>query len=175
MSAESEDIVNSNKLGTLEGEVLSLKGEMSHLSITVDKIEDGIAKLADKIQPKQIGMPAIIAMMTGFFSLIALAFSMVIFIVNSAISPLQAQNTNTANILQSMQSNIQHNAAFTQLTNKEVSGLANKVSSNEETLRWLIFEENIPKQVSALTGEIETLKMQVDTITSFAHNPHKGK
>ena len=127
------------------------------------------------MQPKQMGVPAIVGLLAAMLRIFALLFGSVIFITNSSNAPLYAQNAQIVATLQSMRGESQQNSSFIQLTNKEVSGLANKVVSNEETLRWLIFEENIPKQVSALTGEIETLKMQMDTVTSFAHNPHKGQ
>jgi len=127
------------------------------------------------MQPKQMGVPAIVGLLAAVLSIFALLFGSVIYITNSSNAPLYAQNAQIVATLQSMRGESQQNSSFIQLTNKEVSGLANKVVSNEETLRWLIFEENTPKQVSALKGEIETLKMQMDTVTSFAHNPHKGQ
>jgi len=162
---DNEEMV---KLGALETEVHMIKSSVNKL---FEKFDD----LVERMQPKQMGVPAIVGLLAAVLSIFALLFGSVIYITNSSNAPLYAQNAQIVATLQSMRGESQQNSSFIQLTNKEVSGLANKVVSNEETLRWLIFEENIPKQVSALTGEIETLKMQMDTVTSFAHNPHKGQ
>ena len=165
MPTDNEEMV---KLGALETEVHMIKSSVNKL---FEKFDD----LVERMQPKQMGVPAIVGLLAAVLSIFALLFGSVIYITNSSNAPLYAQNAQIVATLQSMRGESQQNSSFIQLTNKEVSGLANKVVSNEETLRWLIFEENIPKQVSALTGEIETLKMQMDTVTSFAHNPHKGQ
>ena len=167
MPGENDNSEYSKELGSLQGEVHAIKG-------SVNKLFEKFDILVEKIQPKQMGIPAIVGLLAAVLGIFALLFSSVIYITNSSTAPLYAQNAQIVATLQAMQSSSQQNTNLVQLASKDVSGLSNKVSSNEDTLRWLIFEENIPKDLTTLQGEVNTLKMQMDNIMQFSHNKPKG-
>ncbi len=163
MSGEKDDVIYSQELGSLKGEVHAIKG-------SVNKLFEKVDTLLEKIQPKQMGIPGIVGLLASVLGIFALLFTSVIYITNSSTAPLYAQNAQIVATLQAMQNSSQQNTNLVQLASKDVSGLSNKVESNEDTLRWLIFEENIPKDLTALQGEVETLKMQMDNIMRFSHS-----
>lgn len=167
-----EELAYSQELGAIKGEVHSMKGEVNSIKGSVNKLFEKFDLFVEKMQPKQMGIPAIVGLLAAVLGIFALLFGSVIYITNSSNAPLYAQNAQIVATLQAMQNSSQHNTNLVQLASKDISGLSNKVSSNEETLRWMIFEENIPKKLTSLKGEVNTLKMQMENIMQFSH---KGK
>ena len=66
-----------------------------------------------------------------------------------------------ANTMSTFNTNMLQNNSLIQLTNKEVSIIGTKTKENEGTLQWILFEENIPKQVTRLQMELKALKEKV--------------
>jgi len=157
-----EGLEDKERISKLEGEVHWVKEAIPQLFEKMDALKDVIS-------PKPMSIPAIIGMIAGGISILAGLFITVIFIANSQTSPLEAQNkqlsiamqnqgTQMVTAIQAIQSNMMQNTNLIQLTNKEVSAIGTKTEENQGTLQWMLFEENIPKQVTILQQQVKALQ-----------------
>lgn len=153
MGQEHEQMVvnNAERLGKLESEV-------SNIDLTVRKLFEKFDQFVEKIQPKQMSLAGILGVLATLLGIFALLFGSVIYIANSSNAPLMAQSAQMVSTMQAIQQGMGQNTNLIQLTSKDVSGLSGKVQSNEETLRWLLFEENIPKQITELRMRQKTIE-----------------
>lgn len=149
--------------------ISKLEGEVHWVKESIPKIFEKIDGIISAMSAKPISVPAMIGMFAGGISILAGLFIAVIYIAGSQIAPLESQSnqlalaiqnqgTQITAAIQAMQSNMMQNTNLIQLTNKEVSVNGAKTKENEGTLQWLIFEENIPKQVTILQQQIKTLQ-----------------
>lgn len=138
-----------DKLEHIE-DVGKLKSEVHTLTKAVDKLFAKFDEFVASNAPKQLTLPGVITIAVSLLTICALLFGSVIYITKSAIAPIASQNVQLVNTLQVMQNSMQQNTSLIQLTNKEMTALYNKVNSNEDTLRWMLFEENLPKQITEL-------------------------
>ena len=145
MGQDHEQTVTNyaERLGKVESEV-------HNIGTTVSKLFDKFDQFVEKVQPKQMSLAGILGLLATLLGILALLFGSVIYISTSSNAPLMAQSAQMVSTMQAMQRGMGQNTNLIQLTSKDVSGLSGKVSSNEETLRWLLFEENIPKQLTEL-------------------------
>ena len=159
---KNDELSRDQQLGKLQSEV-------HNLSVNVNKLFE----LIERNQPKPMSFNMIMGAAVSVLTVFALLFGSVIYIANSANAPMLTQ-------LQVMNSNIQgvsnistNNTALIQLSNQKMSGVMSKVTSNEETLQWLLFDENIPKQLTETIGRVNTLEMQVTRVVDEFHKGGK--
>ena len=154
-------------------EIGQIKAEVHTLNTLVTKLFEKFDAFVEKIQPKQIGIGAIIGIVASGMGIFALLFSTVIYITNSANGPLVTQMTQMAQVMSSMQANMIQYSNQGQLLSRDMSGIEKSVKNNEDTLQWIIFQENIPKQVTETQGRLNTLEMQMQRVVNQIHT--KGK
>lgn len=142
-------MATEDKLEHIE-DIGKLKSEVHTLTRAVEKLFNKFDEWVLNNQPKQLTLATIIGIAVSILTICALLFGTVIYIANSSLAPLASQNVQIVNTLQSMQNSMQQNTSLIQLTNKEMTALYNKVNSNENTLRWMLFDENLPKQITEL-------------------------
>ena len=166
MSGEAADkIEQAQIIGKIESEVHTLNTLVKTL---FKKFDDYV----EKSQPKQIGIAGYVGLAVSIMGIFALLFGSVIYITNSSNAPVVAQMTQMTQVLATIQNNTMQNANQGQLLSKELSGIEKSVDSNEETLRWIIFRENLPKQITESQGRLNTLEMQMLRVVNTLH---KGK
>jgi len=165
---KDDELEQAQIIGKIEAEVHTLNTLVKTL---FKKFDDYV----EKSHPKPMGLAGYIGVAVSILTLFALLFGSVVYISNSSNAPVVAQMAQMTQILSSIQSSTVQNAGQTQLLNKELSGLAKSVDSNEETLRWIIFNENLPKQVTEAQGRLNTLEMQMNRIVSRLHSSQKGQ
>lgn len=158
--ATDEDLEQAQIIGKIEAEVHTLNTLVKTL---FKKFDDYV----EKSQPKPIGPAGYIGLVVSILTVFALLFGSVIYIANSANAPLVAQMAQMTQVLSSIQNSTVQNAGHTQLLNKELSGIEKSVVSNEETLRWIIFTENLPKQLTETQGRLKSLE---DSFKQHNHN-----
>ena len=154
---EGDELEQAHDLGKLKSEVHTLNTLVKTL---FKKFDDYI----EKNQPKPIGVAGYIGIALSILSILALIFGSMIYMTNSANAPINTQQAQTTQILANLQNNTMQNANANQLTRIELSGLVKSVISNEDTLRWMIFTENLPKQITEAQGRLNTLEMQINEI-----------
>lgn len=164
--AETDELEQAHDLGQIKAEVHTLNTLVKTL---FKKFDDYV----EKSQPKPIGPTGYIGITVSILTLLGLLFGSVIYIANSANAPMVAQMAQMTQVLSSIQNTTVQNAGQTQLLNKELSGIEKSVDSNEETLRWIIFTENLPKQITETQGRLNTLEMQMNRLVNGIHK--KGK
>jgi len=157
-----------NELGHAK-EIGQLQSEVHTLNTLVTKLFEKFDIFTEKLQPKPMGVVGYIGIAVSIMTIFALLFGSVMYITNSANAPLVAQMTQMTQLLATIQNNTMQNANQGQLLSKELSGINKSVISNEDTLRWIIFDENLPKQITETQGRMNTLEMRMGLL----HN--KGK
>lgn len=155
--AEEEGLEHREKVGKLEADVHTL-------TKSVEKIFTKLDELISANTPQQISIASMLGMFVSILGVFALLFGSVIYISNSSNAPLVAQSSQMITTMQAMQRGMQQNTNLIQLTSKDVSGLNNKVVSNDETLRWLLFEENLPKQLTELQVRLNHAEAIISTL-----------
>ena len=153
--AEADELEQAHDLGQIKAEVHTLNTLVKTL---FKKFDDYV----EKSQPKPLGPAGYIGIAVSILTVFALLFGSVIYIANSANAPLVAQMAQMTQAMQIIQSNSMQNTSQGQLISKELSGIEKSVGSNEETLRWIIFTENLPKQITETQGRINTLEMKMN-------------
>lgn len=154
-------------------EIGMLKSEVHTLNTLVTKLFEKFDNFVEKLQPKPMSAVGYIGIAVSIMTIFALLFGSVMYITNSSNAPLVAQMTQMTQVLATIQNNTMQNTNQNQILVKELSGIEKSVISNEETLRWIIFDENLPKQITKTQGRLNTLEMQVNRIVNEIHN--KGK
>ena len=161
----ADELDQAQLIGKIESEVHTLNTLVKTL---FKKFDDYV----EKAQPKPMGVAGYITIALSILSILALIFGSMIYMTNSANAPVIAQMTQMTQALTAIQNNSMQTANQNQLLSKELSGLTKSVGSNEETLRWMIFTENLPKQITQQDGRLNTLEMQMQRVVN---NLHKGK
>lgn len=159
---KEEELEQAKIIGQIESEVHTLNTLVKTL---FKKFDDYV----EKSQPKPIGPAGYVGIAVSILTVFALLFGSVIYIANSANAPVVAQMAQMTQVLSSIQNTVVHNSGQTQLLNKELSGIEKSVRSNEETLRWIIFTENLPKQITETQGRLNALE------NSFKQHYHDKK
>lgn len=156
--AEGRTVDHDKAIGHLEAEVHTLNTLVGKLFEKNDVLYDKMDSFMQEVRPKPMSFNMVLAAAVSVLTVFALLFGSVIYIANSANAPILAQ-------LQVMSSNTQNvtnvatqNTALIQLSNQKMSSVQNKVTSNEETLRWLLFDENLPKQITEIRKDVDNLK-----------------
>lgn len=164
--AEGDEIKQAHEIGKLKSEVHTLNTLVKNL---FEKFDNYI----EKSRPKPLGVSGYIGIALSILSILALIFGSMMYMTSSANAPVVTQMAQITQILATIQSNTMENANQNQLTRIELSGLGKSVDSNEETLRWIIFRENLPKQITESQGRINTLETQMDLLVSQIHERKK--
>ena len=152
--AKEEELKQAEIIGKVVAEVHTL-------NTLVKTLFEKFDTYVERNQPQTIGVGGYLAIGLSMLTILALLFGSVIYIINSANAPIIAQTAQLATIAQTQQASIQHNTSFIQLTNKEVAGIKNMAISNESTLEWIIFQENLPKQIAVLQGKVTALEEKI--------------
>ena len=145
-------------------EIGKLKSEVHTLNTLVSKLFEKFDSYIEKNQPKPIGVAGYIGIALSTLSILALIFGSMIYMTNSANAPLSTQMSQIVQAISAIQNSTMQTANQGQLISKEITGLAKSVDSNEETLRWIIFRENLPKQITEAQGRLNTLEMRVERL-----------
>ena len=152
--ANGDELEQAEELGKIKAEVHTLNTLVKAHFAKFDAY-------IEKNQPKPMGVAGYIGIAVSILGIFTILFGSVMYISNSSIAPYATQMTQMTQVLATIQNNSMQNANQNQLTRIEMSGLAKGVGSNEETLRWMIFTENLPKQITETQGRLNTLEMQV--------------
>lgn len=170
MPDENKEAKNSERISRVETEIhiigqtlLEQKEENKALFTKLfDKLETHIEK-----KPMSAGTIAgvIVSVLTAF----ALLMGGIIWTIGSMMQPLTIQQSQTTSILTVLNNSINDVSKNVDLTNKDVSGIKELTKNNQETLQWLLFDENLPKQVTTTNKDIEYLRRDVDTLMQKAH------
>jgi septal ring factor EnvC (AmiA/AmiB activator) len=160
---KEEEIDHSHEIGML-------KSEVHTLNTLVSKLFEKFDAYVEKTQPKPMGPATYIGIALSIMTIFALLGGSVMYMTNSANAPVVAQMAQMTQVLSTIQNSTIQNAGQTQLLNKELSGIEKSVDSNEETLRWIIFTENLPKQITETQGRLNTLEMQMNRLVNGIHN-----
>lgn len=166
MGGVDVDIGQAQIIGKIEAEVHTLNTLVKTLFTKFDSY-------VEKSQPRPMSISAYVGLAVSILGIFALLFGSVMYISNSSNAPLVAQISQMTQVLATIQNNTMQNANQNQILVKEVSGIEKSVDSNEATLEWLLFSENLPKQVTEVQGRVNTLEMQVTRIVNEIHS--KGK
>ena len=163
----NDELVQAEELGKIKAEVHTLNTLVKAHFAKFDQ-------LVERLQPKPMGVAGYIGIALSILSILALIFGSMIYMTSSANAPVVTQMTQMTQILATIQNNTMQNANQGQLLSKELSGIEKSVSSNEETLRWIIFRENLPKQITEAQGRLNTLEMQMNRVVNQIHLKQKG-
>lgn len=162
--AEGKD--HDKIIGHLESEVRTLNSLVGKLFEKNDLLYDKMDSFMQEVRPKPMSFNMVLGAAVSILTVFALLFGSVIYIANSANAPLftqlQVMNTN----IQGVSNIATQNTALIQLSNQKMSGVMNKVTSNEDTLRWLLFDENLPKQLTQTVGRVDTLETLLNELRS---------
>lgn len=160
MPIDENDLSEAEKLGKIQQEVHTLTANNNKLFTLFDKLSDKIESLIKAMHPKPMNIATIIASGAAFIVIIGGLLGVVIWVVNSSNAPMVAQMNQISVILQTMNTNTNQNTNLIQITNKDVSGIREETKNNAETLQWLLFDENLPKQVTILQEQVRFLKLR---------------
>ncbi len=166
MGEPLDDIEQAQEMGKLQSEVHTLNTLMTKV---FKKVED----LAEKTTPKPPSIGGILGIATSFLAILTLLFGSTIYISNSSNAPMLAQMTQMAQTLNTINSLAVQTANHGQLLSKELSGVAKSVESNNNTLDWIIYQENLPKQITQSQGRLNTLEMQMERLINDIHNKRR--
>lgn len=172
MGKDNEEIDHSKTIGHLESEVHTLNTLTSKLFEKTDNLYEKMDAFMQEVRPKPMSFNMVLGGAVSVLTVFALLFGSVIYIANSANAPVLAQLQVMTTSIQSVSNQATQNTALIQLSNQKMSGVNGQVSSNEDTLKWLLFDENLPKQVTENQGRLKMLEIQV---TRIVDEFHKGK
>lgn len=153
-------------IGHLESEVHTLNSLVGKLFEKNDLLYDKMDSFMQEVRPKPMSFNMVLGAAVSILTVFALLFGSVIYIANSANAPMFAQLQVMNNNIQNVSNVSTQNTALIQLSNQKMSGVLNKVTSNEGTLRWLLFDENLPKQLTQTIGRVDTLETLLNELRS---------
>jgi len=137
------------------GERLSkLETDVHNISSLVGKLFEKFDDFIEKMQPKRLGIPSIVGIAVSMVTMLAMLFGSMIWIVNSMIAPLSAQNSQIIASMQTINTSVLNNNAMIQLTNKEVATIKGSVGDSTETIRWMLFDRDILGDVTGIKKDI---------------------
>lgn len=154
-------------------EIGTLKSEVHTLNTLVAKLFEKLDAIIEKMQTKPVGVAGYIGIAVSLMTIMALFFGSMLYITSSAQAPVVAQITQMTQLIADMQKTQMQFSNQGQLLSKELSGIDKSVKSNEGTLQWMIFTENLPKQITQHDGRLNTLEMQMRRVVNQMHI--KGK
>lgn len=153
-----EEEAHEREIGRLQSEVHTLNSLTGKLFEKTDLLYEKMDTFMQEVRPKPMSFTLALGGAVSILTVFAILFGSVIYIANSANAPMltqiQAMNVN----IQTVANAATQNTALIQLSNQKMSGVHNKVISNEETLQWLLFDENLPKQLTEIIGRVNTLE-----------------
>lgn len=141
--------------------VAKLETEFHNMNKTLGALFEKFDKFVEKREPKPLSPYMILTSIVAVLTIFALLFGSVIYISNSSTAPVVTQVNQLSTAMNTLNSNILQTNSNIQLTNKELTSVQKQTESNAQTLQWMIFEENIPKQVTKIEKDIEFLKSKV--------------
>lgn len=152
------------KIGKLDSDVKNLQSSFEGF---VKRFESNIKLLFDELKqhqketaPKPISFPVLLSMGVSLIAILGGMFATVIYIANSSNAPIMAQQNQMLNTMNTIVSNQTRLSSDIQLANKDISVIKGKSVANEETLQWIIFTENLPKQITQMQKDIEYMKLR---------------
>jgi len=154
MPPESSYVETHEKVGRLESDVHSL-------TKAVEKLFNKFDEFVDYSRPKQLGLATIISMVAAGLGSLAIIFGCVLYIVNSATAPIIAAINQQSSAMQSINTVSMQATNSIQLANKEITVVSNRAASNEQTIQWMLFDANLPKQLTEQGKDIAYIKEQL--------------
>jgi len=142
------------KVGRLESEVHTL-------TRAVEKLFNKFDEFVDYSRPKQLGISTIMSMIAAGLGSLALIFGCVLYIVNSATAPILSAINQQVSHMQATNALAVQTSNGIQLANKEITVVANRAAANEQTIQWLLFDTNLPKQITEQAKDIAYIKEQL--------------
>ena len=158
MAAEENDLTEAQRSGKIQADIHSISGELKEFKSEVKGILASIFEKIAESAPKPMGTPVVVSIIVGLFTLATILFGGIMYVATSQNAPIIAQMNQISRTQQSVSSILQQNINNIQLTNIKLTGVKEQVNSNAQTLDWLLFNENIPKQVTELQKDVEHLK-----------------
>jgi len=139
-------------------EIIQVKTELHSLAKSFYSFVDEFKTYRDRSEPKPISIAQMLGGVVAILTILTIMFGSVIYVANSSNAPLLTQMAQITQVMTNIQNNTMQNASQGQLLNKELSGVSKSVKSNEETLRWIIFTENLPKQITHIEEKMRSLE-----------------
>jgi hypothetical protein len=149
-----EQAEHHEKVGRLEAEVHTLTKAVEKLFGKFDEF------VAASSRPISLGV--ILGAGSFLLMLIGALLTFVTYVSNANVAPVVGQLRQTTDAVQSVNAMVMQNAGGLQLLNKEISTIDNKATGNQDTLQWMIFEENLPKQIAKLQGDLDLINQRLD-------------
>lgn len=169
-SIEDKEIENGKKISKLEAEVHSINSSFGEFK---DEMKVLVSKLFTKIEEhtnrKPIGASVIIASIAALFSMTAILLGGMVWIISSMMQPTNIQLTQLASIVTNLNTSQMNSASKIELTNMQVAGSLKEIESTNSTLRWMLYEENLPKQINETRKDIEYLKIDIARLIDNVH------
>lgn len=169
--SDNPEFENGRKISKLEAEVHSINSSFGEFKDEMKGLVDKLfTKLDEHTNKKPIGVQVIIASIAGIFSMGAILLGGMIWIISSMMQPVGIQQAQLANIVQALSANQSANSNKIELTNMQVAGNTKQIENVNDTVQWILYQENIPKQINEAKKEIEFLTQKIDMLINNAHN-----
>jgi len=161
MANEHSEDKYSTKVVALETEFKIFEKTVTQ---SLDRLSIKFDEYIERSSPKQLGLAAIISVVASFFGILAVGFAGLLYLINSQIAPISATQVQILQALQKTNTSTVTLNSDVQLANKEITVVKNKAEANQQTLQWMLFDENIPKQLTLLQAESDGLVKSLDTL-----------
>lgn len=139
-----------------------LKSEVHTLTKAVEKLFNKFDEFVQNNTPKQLSIPIILGSIATLLTIFGAVFAGAIFLVNALNAPIVANQNQQAAMMQTLSAIVSKAVTEGQLTNKEVSVVSKQTAANEETIRWMLYEERLPQQITKLNGRLDNLQLQLN-------------
>jgi len=163
-----DKIKEAEEFGAIKASFDIFISQFKQFTDTVERKFEKTDKLIENMQlnaqAKPVTLNGILASLATLFVIIGALFTAVIMTINYSNGPIRTQTEQIVKSLTIMQAQQQQNSLGVQLLNKEVAQTVNKTASNTDTIQWMLFDENIPKQVTINSKDIDTLKDAVSEL-----------
>lgn len=141
-------------------EIASIKSEVHSLKEAFNTFIEEFKSHRDRTTPNPITLTSMIGIFGTILGILVVFMSAIMYLIHSSNSPIIAQQNQILQIMQQTQNSVNGNRNDIQLTNKDLSNIKTTTHSNEDTLHWMLFDENLPKQITILQEQ-------------FKHHTHK--
>ena len=150
------------ELGRLKAQGDAHAADIHGLKTMLEKLFNKFDDFAKSHAPKPMGFPSIMAVLVAGLSSLAIVFGCILWIVNAQTAPVTANINQLAATVQAVNTGVLQTSNAVQLANKEITVVSNRAQANEATLQWILFDENLPKQITVLRGELDHLRQSME-------------
>lgn len=153
-----KDIELAEKVGKIQSEVHTLSTNNTTLFSKLDKMSDKFDEFITATRPKPATPLMILGGALTTLTILALLFGSMIYITSSTTAPITMQMNQLVSSIATVNNSVMQVSSQIQLTNKELSSIKREAQGNAQTLEWLLFQENVPKQITRLQEKVIVLE-----------------